>query len=647
MAPQIPFPKRSPSNGDIGSHWWQRVVVQRSAYAVDALVETMTERSNFLREAYPPAGYAPSLAVVNRDEVRVGALLGQGTYSDVFEVAGLELSDSDDDDEDTMTGLEANINSIARAARQSLQAKARDDKGRCQYAIKHLKPDLLKDSKSFESAAADLIMEAKWLSIVNHPNIVKMHGIAMGGTAAYACSGLYDSFFVIVDKIHETLYDRLKTWRQQSATHLCNPTNTTLMLKMDIALQLGDALSYLHERRLVFRDLKPHNCGLTKDGKVLLFDFGFCRELPDIDPDIPEYIGGTLVWGEEDAQQGDDARLYGMSGKGTLMYMSPETLGTRRYNQKADVYGWSIILYEMLTLRRPYAIESVEGHRRTIFRRGERPPLGGSGIPRTLQHLLENSWDACIARRYTMQEAVLHLEHVLAYLSTPGYHSPQVGSIENCIASSCRFLWSPVEGLLNTLARDAPTTGGVHLKQEQESEPQEDAAEEGKPQPVGTETEPIRAFSTMPTESTSTGFSVSSLSIRVESACLNKIEHKGYESKKLESTVAAADDQIEIEIVMEQTKSDLRIVETATSMAECSAGTNVRTRRNRHRQAPRGHHGTFLYHSYYGHVPRGKKGTAGDNRYKDRLLRTIHSVHGTIPRTPSSIPRKQVVSPSA
>jgi serine/threonine protein kinase len=305
----------------MGANWWERVVVQRSVHSIEALVENMTERSRFLKEACPPMT-AASLAILTRDEVQEGALLGRGTYSEVYEVKNLTLCDSDDDSDDNSEAdamlenlccEEINVGLVARAARQTLQTKLRE--GKNQYAIKHLKPELLKDPKAFESAAADLIMEARFMTMLSHPNILNMSGVAMGGTAAYGCSGLFDAFFIIVERLEVTLDERLREWRRQSATHCCDVRNASLELKMNLALQLGSALAYLHDRRLVFRDLKPHNCGLTKEGRLKLFDFGFCRELPQNDCQGSK----TYVepWNETKDHENDD-RMYGMSGKGTV-----------------------------------------------------------------------------------------------------------------------------------------------------------------------------------------------------------------------------------------------------------------------------------------------------------------------------------------
>jgi serine/threonine protein kinase len=102
-----------------------------------------------------------------------------------------------------------------------------------------------------------------------------------------------------------------------------------------------------------------------------------------------------------------------MSGKGTLMYMAPEILSTRMFNQKADTYSWSMVFYEMLTLSRPFPLRSIDEHRKALVKRKERPPLYNTNIPYPLQHLLQNCWDGDIYQRFRMSEACEHLENLL------------------------------------------------------------------------------------------------------------------------------------------------------------------------------------------------------------------------------------------
>jgi len=349
---------------------------------IHSLVEQLTRRSPFLQqhqklgEEYDDEMSAsqdhndPSskIMMLDRKEVQTGALLGQGNFSNVFEVIGFQLQHQilplptrqsscdtlDDEQQQQIIMAPCFVNGEVQQRSSSRLCKARKDEEasdtrdncdtlhpydeieepmqeetpvseddhdkRRKYAIKCLKPELLESStpKAFLEAATDLVVEARYLTRLNHPNILKVRGIAKGWESAFE-NGEYDSFFILMDRLEETLSKRIRRWR-----HGEFPKENTLERKLHVALQIASALEYLHERRLVLRDIKPNNIGILKNksneddslDRIQLFDFGFCRELPivqqgrhDIVDVIPEFSHvSTLASGET---------VFLMSGKGT------------------------------------------------------------------------------------------------------------------------------------------------------------------------------------------------------------------------------------------------------------------------------------------------------------------------------------------
>lgn len=107
---------------------------------------------------------------------------------------------------------------------------------------------------------------------------------------------------------------------------------------MRIVLDLLTVLKYLHnDCRFIHRDLNPSNVMLTFDFKVKLTDFGLSLALSD---------GGSIET-QENVKVGGRDRGF----EGTLAYSSPETVETRETNEKADVWAFGCILYELITLR--------------------------------------------------------------------------------------------------------------------------------------------------------------------------------------------------------------------------------------------------------------------------------------------------------
>jgi Protein kinase domain len=348
----VALPNAAPKKA--GTFWWERVVVQRSSYVVEELVAQYMAGSVFLQsDPFPVAWF-------DRIEIETGDLLGSGTYSNVSQVRRLELVPDFLADHPVQDQLRREL--MGTVAHQEPDVPGTTTG----YAIKHLKAELLQNSKLFEAAAADIIMEAKFLSRLSHPNILRLRGMAMGGTSAFAATGLYDSYFLVVDELKETLIERIHRWKVQGTTDQYR--SNMVLYKLRLAVQVASALAYLHERRLVFRDLKPHNIGIRDDGTISLFDFGFCRELPAPEtalspeqaalarsgggsprraisptsmeaPTVPENKS-PVVNNDE-----DEEKLFCMSGKGTLMYMSPGKYHRRRKMIENDIIDVNDVLH--------------------------------------------------------------------------------------------------------------------------------------------------------------------------------------------------------------------------------------------------------------------------------------------------------------
>lgn len=379
----------------------------------------MMEDSHFLQQ-HQQSQDNHKVLQLHRCNISSGALLGKGSFSVVYEVQGLL---EDRQQEHPYAGCSA-------LSRQDLQQGL---EGR--FAMKHLRPDLVQKPGMFQAAAADLLLEAKYLAALDHPGILKLRAVAYGGVSAYEeTGGQYDGYFLITDRLDGTLKDKIMEWQllQQDASLLdCMPDaaqeemkdnsmsqsenslgDRLLLEKLDIARQMASALQYMHDRRLIFRDLKPPNVGLTADNRVRLFDFGFCRELPS--------WGGELEVPQGLDEEEDDA-LYYMSGKGSLMYLAPEVLYNGRYNRKADCYSFAMVLYELLTLNKPFhSVSGLEVFRELLCRHKARPPLEYSQIPPSLQDLLRHAWEDQVRDRWTMRQISQRLQEISKELD-PAY----------------------------------------------------------------------------------------------------------------------------------------------------------------------------------------------------------------------------------
>ena len=139
----------------------------------------------------------------------------------------------------------------------------------------------------------------------------------------------------------------------------------------DLIGQVLEALDHAHSRNIVHRDLKPDNILVAKDGEgeqtLKLVDFGIAKIL-------------------EDKQTQERLTQTGFV-YGTPHYMSPEQAAGGQIDHRADLYAVGIILYEMLTGRRPFqALDPMSMMRKQVTQRHDALP---GDVPKRLAAIVD------------------------------------------------------------------------------------------------------------------------------------------------------------------------------------------------------------------------------------------------------------------
>ncbi len=153
---------------------------------------------------------------------------------------------------------------------------------------------------------------------------------------------------------------------------------------VEIARQVVEGLAAAHDRGIVHRDIKPENLVFGPQGAVRIVDFGVAK--------IAE--GGLTRTG---------------ASLGTVAYMSPEQTRGGPVDHRTDVWSLGVVLYEMLTGRRPFGGERNEA---VIFGiRNDVPSALGGSVPAPLAAIVQRCLEKDPERRYAsaaeLREALL------------------------------------------------------------------------------------------------------------------------------------------------------------------------------------------------------------------------------------------------
>src|SRR5581483_11883091 len=182
---------------------------------------------------------------------------------------------------------------------------------------------------------------------LSHPNVIVIHDVVDGDEGD-------DRFYIVMEYVEGRGLDA----RLREEGPLALPQVAALVT------QIASALDHLHAHGIVHRDIKPANVLVTDDGRVKITDFGIARS------DDPAATAENDIFG-------------------TPQYMAPEQIQGREVDARTDVFALGVLVYEMLTGRKPFPGATVaEVTHRIVYEPPVPPAVHGEPLPTAVRTVL-------------------------------------------------------------------------------------------------------------------------------------------------------------------------------------------------------------------------------------------------------------------
>lgn len=311
---------------------------------------------------------------------------------------------------------------------------------------------ILPEARALSSTSvARFRREASTLASLDHPNIVKAHAIDTDGQTHFLAmelvvgapldavlENLRDSselnFAMLRDAVRKAIRPAESSCADSWAASACFEAIAELIA------QVADALAHAHESGIVHRDVKPANILVRPDGSPVLTDFGLARQ--------------------------EDRPALTRTGElaGTPYYMSPEQVqgdkvdGDARPDHRVDVFSLGVVLYECLTLKRPFDGRTSQAVFRRIVTQEPRDPRRlNRDVPADLVAIAFRALEKDPKRRYETARAFA--EDLRAFVAHRPIRARRARSLERLQRWARR---EPLKAaLVGVLALGVPSIGGL------------------------------------------------------------------------------------------------------------------------------------------------------------------------------------------
>lgn len=217
--------------------------------------------------------------------------------------------------------------------------------------------------------------ESKAIAVLSHPNIVKVYDVGFTDEMQFIVMEYIDGITL------KEFIEQQGVLKWRDAVHF--------------TVQILRALQHAHDKGIVHRDIKPQNIMLFSDGTIKVMDFGIARF----------------------ARQ--DSNTLSEKTIGSVHYISPEQASGDITDEKSDIYSVGVMLYEMLTGRKPFdgdtpvAVALMHMQDPAVY-----PREIIDSIPEPLEEIVMHAMDKNPRKRY--QSAAEMIKDIDTFKKNPG-----------------------------------------------------------------------------------------------------------------------------------------------------------------------------------------------------------------------------------
>ena len=238
-------------------------------------------------------------------------------------------------------------------------------------ALKMLKDEMSDDEESIKR----FINESKAVSMLSHPNIVKIFDVSVKGRMKY----------IVMERVEGIT---LKSYMQKKGALSTDEV-------LSYSEQVLKALEHAHSKGIVHRDIKPQNILLLKNGRVKVTDFGIA-----VLPSNEESPNGKAI--------------------GTVYYISPEQASGKETDSRSDLYSLGVMMYEMATGTLPFNSDTPLSVALMQVREQPTPPTERNpSVPHGLEQIILGAMEKSPDRRF--QSATQILKYIERIKLNPEY----------------------------------------------------------------------------------------------------------------------------------------------------------------------------------------------------------------------------------